>query len=250
MSGASIQDRYGTEAEKEDDSRKLKTIWKFSPSAYENEKIVMLPYAQYSAVLNSGGYIGAYQQYKINSIYDPDLTAAGNQPLGRDTYAGIYNYYKVLETHIKVYVTECANVTSSVQDNTAYPSIHGWMADITANPPGSIDQWLMTSMAGDMNKQQKFGPLLKYEQVNGRGQRPLTLEYHWDASQFDTSIIDNTKNEWTAVGSDPANINYFSLLHFNPGPASGGSRRVVWHAELQYLVAFKQVNRALLNTVN
>lgn len=250
MTGASIQDRYGTESEKPDDSQKLQTIWKFSPSAYENEKIVMLPYAQYSASLDAGGFMGAFQQYKINSVYDPDLSGAGSQPLGRDTWSGIYNYYKVLETHVKVYCNEVTNVTNSVQDSIAWPSLYGWMADITANPPSTIETWIMTAMAGDMNKQQKFGPILKWDQVNGRGQKPLIMEYHWDASQFDTSIIDNTKNEWTPVGSDPANINYFSLLHANPGPATGGARRVVFHTEIQYLVAFKQVNRTLLNTVN
>lgn len=249
---ANIQDRYGTESQLEDDKRKIQTIWKYSPSAYDNEKIVMLPYGGYSEYLHPGGASGinAWQQWKINSTYDPDLTGTGSQPLGRDTWAGIYNYYKVLETHVKVTVTECTNVTTSVQDNTSYPTLHGWMADITANPPPNNQAWIMATLSGDGNKQQKFSSIRMYDQVNGRGQKPMTFEYHWDASQFDTSIIDNAKNEWTAVGSDPANINYFSMLAFNPGPASGGSRRYVYKYEIQYLTAFKQINRTLLNTVN
>lgn len=250
MTSASIQDRYGTESEKKGDDKVVDTLWKFSPTSYDNEKIVVLPYAQYKEFTANGQTLGAYQQWKINSIYDPDLTGIGSQPLGRDTWSNIYNYYKVLETHIKIYLMETTNIDTGAITNIAQPTSHGWMADLTAAPPSNFESWLMTSLACKNNKQQKFGPILKYDVVNGRGQKPLTFEYHWDASQFDTSIIDNTKNEWTPVGSDPSNINYFSQLYFNPGPIVGGSRTFIWHAEIQYLTAFKQINRSLLNTVN
>lgn len=247
---ANIQDRYGTESEKKGDAKVVDVLWKFSPTSYDNEKIVVLPYAEYSNFTGNGQSMGAYKQWKINSIYDPDLTGIGVQPLGRDTWASVYNYYKVLETHIKIRLYETTNITTGESTNIAHPTSHGWMADITAAPPSSFQSWLFASLAGKNNKQQKFGPVLQYDVINGRGQKPLVFEYHWDASQFDTSIIDNAKNEWTAVGSDPANINYFSQLYFNPAPVTGGSRTFVWHAEIQYLVAFKQINRTLLNTVN
>lgn len=250
MTGASIQDRYGTEAEHEGDNKDVKTLWKFSPTSYDNEKIVVLPYAVYNTKVLTGVSTSGYQQFKVNSTYDPDLTGTGTQPLGRDTWAGVYNYYKVLEAHVKVRVYENTNITTNESGALAYPTMHGWMADITANPPTSVDVWIMNSMSCKNNKQQKFGPILFYDPVNGRGQSALTYEYHWDASQFDTSIIDNTKNEWTAVGSDPANINYFTLIGYNPAPISGGSRTVVYYVEIEYLCAFKQINRSLLNTVN
>lgn len=250
MTAASIQDRYGTEAEEKGDNKIINTLWKFSPTSYDNEKIVVLPYAQYSSTAVAQGTLLGYQQYKINSVYDPDLTGAGSQPLGRDTWSSIYNFYKVLETHVKVKVTEATNISTSAEDSTAYPSLHGWMADITANPPAFVDQWIGTVHAGKTNKQQRFSPIQMFDVVNGRGQKPLNFEYHWDASQFDTSVIDNAKNEWTPVGSDPANINYFSLLMYNPSGGVGDSRRVIWHMEISYLVAYKQINRTLLNTVN
>lgn len=250
MTAASIQDRYGTEAEKEGDKQVVATLWKYSPTSYDNEKIVELPYSEYSSFTANGQSMGSYKQWKINSIYDPDLTGIGVQPLGRDTWASIYNFYKVLETHVNVYLTETTNIATGESTNIAFPTSHGWMADITAAPPSSFQSWLFTAMAGKNNKQQKFSPILKYDVVNGRGQKPLQFEYHWDASQFDSSIIDNAKNEWTPIGSDPANINYFSQLYFNPAPVVGGGRTFVWHIDIRYLVAFKQINRSLLNTVN
>lgn len=247
MTAASIQDRYGTESEKPEDKKIVNTLWKFSPNVFSNEFVVMLPYCEYAPYDVGAATLGALNQFKINSIYDPDLTGAGNQPLGRDTWAAMYNYYKVLETHVKYEVIEVTNNAVATTGANAYPSLHGWMCDITATPPTSSQTWLNASNAASANKQQKFGPILTYDVQTGRGQRPLHFEYHWDASQFDTSILDNTKNEWTAVGSDPANLNYFSIMSFNP---SGAIRRSVVKYEIQFLVAFKQINRTLMNTVN
>ncbi len=40
--------------------------------------------------------------YRAASIFDPDQTAAGHQPLNRDEYALFYNNYRVLTCKIKV----------------------------------------------------------------------------------------------------------------------------------------------------
>lgn len=243
---ANLQERYGTESQLSDDSRKVKTLWKYSPSSYDNEKVVVLPYALYTQLNYTSGCSAPYQ-FKINSTYDPDLTSAGNQPLGRDTWASIYNYYKVLETHIKVKFVEQTDDSTGAVGTNQMPSLHTWMADITANPPATLNQLIMATMASKANDQQKFGPIQISDIINGRGSKTISYEYHWDASQFDTSIIDNAKNEWTPVGSDPANINYFSLITWNPQAAS---RTGVIYVEIEYLCAFKQVNRTLLNTTN
>lgn len=247
MVAANLQDRYGTESEKPDDAGKVQTVWKYAPSAYQNEFIVMLPYCEYNSYSMGAGAIGAFQQFKINSIYDPDLSGVGSQPLGRDTYAAIYNYYKVLETHIDFELNETTNYTAGLTSSIAFPALYGWMADITGNPPTSSQSWLTAVEAGEMNKQQKFSEIQTFDAINGRGQKSLKFSYKWDASQFDTSVINNTLNEWTAVSSDPANVNYFSMLGFNP---TAVTKVMVVKYRIRYLVAFKQVSRTLLNTVN
>lgn len=245
---ADLQERYGTESEKFNDKNKIQSIWNRAPSAYEGEKIIELPYAQYISMAASVG-TSAPQQYKINSIYDPDLTGGGNQPLGRDTWAGIYNYYKVLETHVTISVTEITDDSTGAVTNNQLPSVVGWMADLIAAPPSNLTTWLMTSMASGNNETQKFGKPVVSDIITGRGSKTNVFTYKWDASQFDTSIIDNTKNEWTPVTTDPANINYFSLLYYNPNTAAT-TRTILIKTDIRYLVAFKQINRTLLNTVN
>lgn len=44
-------------------------------------------------------------QYRMNSIFDPDYTGVGHQPLGHDEFAYFYNRYRVLAAKIRVTFT-------------------------------------------------------------------------------------------------------------------------------------------------
>lgn len=48
-------------------------------------------------------------QLRANSIYDPDLTATGHQPLGHDQWEKFYNHYVVKGAKIMMEVTAAAN---------------------------------------------------------------------------------------------------------------------------------------------
>ena len=65
---------------------------------------------------------------------------------------------------------------------------------------------------------------------------------------FDTAVINSaTENTWTSVGSDPANVNYFSDILYN---SASTTINVQVEYELTFLVAFKNVNRTLTHTTN
>lgn len=51
--------------------------------------------------------------FSANSIYDPNVTAAGNQPLGYDEYQNIYNQYRVLKAKMKLYAAPTGSTTTS-----------------------------------------------------------------------------------------------------------------------------------------
>lgn len=48
--------------------------------------------------------MGAAQTYRLNSLFDPDLTGGGTQPYGFDTLATIYKQYKVKRVRIHMEV--------------------------------------------------------------------------------------------------------------------------------------------------
>jgi len=49
-----------------------------------------------SVSLPTGGNSWGLHQFNLNSTYDPDRTGIGRQPYGRDTYATLYNKYRVI----------------------------------------------------------------------------------------------------------------------------------------------------------
>lgn len=63
--------------------------------------IVKHKYATSVASSLSGLPFAVYQ-FNLNSMYDPDRTGVGHQPHGRDTYAQLYNKYRVISTSYRV----------------------------------------------------------------------------------------------------------------------------------------------------
>jgi len=55
---------------------------------------VDLNYVSYVAITNTSGVLSKYQ-WRLNSLYDPDYTSTGHQPLGYDQWTPFYNHYVV-----------------------------------------------------------------------------------------------------------------------------------------------------------
>lgn len=74
---------------------------------------------------------GAFNQYRLNSLFDPDLSGTGKQPLGFDQYSTLYGRYRVLKA--KVEVTLINRTDSSIGNYVAvvWPSAQ---ASITSDP--------------------------------------------------------------------------------------------------------------------
>ena len=249
----SHSDRIGTEAEKVSDRVGVMKLYDQVPKAYQNEIIVRLPYCYHSSLNISQGMTA--NQYKVNSIYDPDLTGvSGNfQPTGRDTWAGIYNYYKVLETKIWYQF----GLLQTIGGQTDYlnagadglPVMVGGMLDITANPPSGYVQWLNAAELGQANRQQIFSPIEFVSPLAGQN-KICDISMSWNPTLFETAILDqSTKDTWTPVGSDPDALEYFSALVQHNGQVASG-KGSWFRVHIEYMVSFKQVNRTLLNTLN
>jgi len=68
---------------------------------FPDKLIAPLRYHLSTAMTTTAGSIATYA-ISANSIFDPDRTAGGHQPLYRDTFNTIYNHYTVLGSKIKV----------------------------------------------------------------------------------------------------------------------------------------------------
>lgn len=87
---------------------------------------VTLKYSDRYTVAGGAGTLGL-QRFKVNSVFDPDLTGAGHQPLYRDTFLGnsgagpgLYKRYRV---HAVDYVIRLCNTDTNTEQSVAIAAI-------------------------------------------------------------------------------------------------------------------------------
>lgn len=66
----------------------------------EKSKIARFKYCQQVSINPPIGGIGSYV-FRANSLFDPDFTGTGHQPLGFDQMMAFYNHFVVLKSSIK-----------------------------------------------------------------------------------------------------------------------------------------------------
>lgn len=83
-----------------------------------NSMIVNLDYhdvGTYTASLNTPGYV-YLNQWRTNSIFDPDLTGVGHQPRYHDQWTTLYRKYYVRKCHVTIRV----HTTTPTADSGGY----------------------------------------------------------------------------------------------------------------------------------
>jgi hypothetical protein len=73
-----------------------------------------LNYNQLNAITTAGIGVPSLQSFRINSIFDPDLTGVGHQPLGHDEFTPFYTKYTV--TGVRYTVTFSNQSTTDYAD--------------------------------------------------------------------------------------------------------------------------------------
>lgn len=71
---------------------------------------------RYSEDINLGTGVGGLlynYDFRANSIFDPNLTGSGHQPLGHDQWAQFYDHYVVLGAKMRVTFTNPSNTDTS-----------------------------------------------------------------------------------------------------------------------------------------
>lgn len=74
-----------------------------------------------------------FYQFNLNSIFDPNRTGAGHQPMGRDQFALLYNTYRVDRADYEITI---------VNDNTLLPFNYRWGINPSTSGPvaGTSDE--------------------------------------------------------------------------------------------------------------
>lgn len=223
------------------------TVPRNIPHGYNNNYTVRLTYADAFNVTISGNAGGTSYAYRTNSIYDPDYTGIGHQPLMRDLWASQYDYYTVLACH---YTIEMFN---GAIDQISFTAV-GTNAQRVG---GVITQLLPTTNAADITAMGSGLPFPGSEMKNVQTQalwpdRDISYsgvltpgDYIVDAKDSDSDAT------WTAVGANPAVPRYlgFAINSVNSSGFVGASEapytNIQVFVKLHYDVQFTQLNQSL-----
>lgn len=93
--------------------------------------LVKLPYADNYVKTLTFGQPGQTQAWNLNSIYDPDRTGVGHQPLGTDQWATFYKKYRVFKVAYNISVTNMGSDSSVMGGITPTNGVFGNFNDMS-----------------------------------------------------------------------------------------------------------------------
>lgn len=109
-------------------------------SPFASAIVMNLQYFHGTLIQEPSTGVGAFNQYRLNSLYDPDMSGTGKQPLGFDQYSVLYSRYRVLKAHVEVH---CANRVDSSFANYVLVVWPSAQSSITSDP----ESWAAQPMA-------------------------------------------------------------------------------------------------------
>lgn len=161
-------------------------------TGFPAKKTVSMRYATTSAILTSTTGALAEYIYRANSIFDPDLTAAGHQPMGHDQWQTFYEGYHVVSSKIYVVFQTSASVTTPpIVGISLLPAAPATATVNTTLIEQGMVSWAMLPQSGSVS------PLVK-------------LTNKFDAkSFFNVKDVKDVEEIGAAFGANPADLAYF-----------------------------------------
>ena len=175
---------------------------------------------RYHEVIDLVSTAGSLSQYgfRWNSIFDPDYSGGGHQPLYRDTYAAIYNQYAVVSARAKI------TFLSSTQNANSFVSA---VTDDDSSPSNN----------GDTLAEQSHGFHTIIGSSNG-GRASQVYNLTWDCKKVLRIDPYTSQTYKTAVGSNPSEASYLWLSAFGLATASTD---VTVDVEMEFDVLFTEL---------
>lgn len=190
---------------------------------FPSSKSVKMRYVD-SIQLNPGAASVANYQFRANSIFDPDLTGTGHQPLGHDEWQLFYNHYVVTSAKITVQVMATTSNSSSMNSYGIYLSDD-------ATVPSTTPEELM--------EQGKGTYWVQMDHVNsGISTKRHSLVYGARSFFNLTDVKDNVDRIGAAFGANPTELAFFNVWGADLAGGDPGVSQVL--VTIEYNVAFSE----------
>ena len=213
--------------------KKRKTrVRKSIPDAFPNTFTTSLKYVEVVEIDCEG--LGAPKKYEFraNSIYDPNLTGVGHQPIGRDQFSALYDHYTVIGSKLKATFYPKGDYAQNVS------MFLGGMTTDTTNTFTSVSEMLEQSGAR--------GNILTKLGTKASVVRNLKYSPRKMFKIGKGSIIGNARIT-TQVGTNPTEDAIFQLFAVQPDGSSVDPIPIKVLVEIEYIVVFSE-KRPLLQS--
>lgn len=186
---------------------------------FPSKNTVQLRYVTCVELENSVGALDVHA-FRANSIFDPDVTGVGHQPLGRDQWFDFYNHYRVVKSRMAV------EYCSKAQTTGQSPAVSGlYLADDLTVPT----QWTTLVESGRGS----------YNTAHSINTQSYNLEANYSQSSFYKGQGKNQSQLGAAQGATPSEQAFFILYQQPCDEGDNGSIRS-YTVVIDYLVEYSE----------
>lgn len=177
----------------------------------------------YNTALNLVTAIGGYASYtfRANSVYDPDYTGSGHQPMGFDTWASQYNHYVVLGSKIT-----CKFVNATTGGGIA-SYVGCQLKSAPTSPHAAVNALL---------EEDPFG-----YKITNNAREPLEVVRKYSTKRYHrvTNVNDNIGRLGANVGANPTEEGFY---HVWVSPLDNNNQTVNMFIDIriEYIVQFSE----------
>lgn len=183
-------------------------------SVIPRKRVVTLNYSEQISIVSAATL--QHYNYRCNSIFDPNSTGGGHQPLGHDQLADLYQHYTVIGS--KIYLR-------ALNKNTGDGSVVGVGIIPSTSHSTSLAEWVE-------QPQRKTRMLGEFTSGNNVGY----LKMGWSAKKqlgVTNPVGDDTLR--AAFGSNPTEQSYFDIIAAETTYGAYGGT-VVFDVFIKYIV--------------
>lgn len=159
------------------------------PTGISDKLMTKLKYSTQVDLLASTA-VGQVYVFRGNSLYDPDYTATGGQPLSFDQWAQFYNYYKVHGSKIRVtFMSQSSNITH-YSINCVFPDLN--LPTTTLSPIDIIQHPYARYRVGGVSTGNAGVTTI----TNYMSTKKLFGINNLDDTEYRASMVNNPVNTW------------------------------------------------------
>lgn len=199
---------------------------------------IKLPYADQNVFTGLGLVT---HNLALNDIVDVDQTSAGHQPMGRDTWASIFKYYRVLGCKVSIDFYNREGFASADQDKHVLVG-YELLDDVTANSQSKL-AFMETKNA----ERQILTPTF----VGGSSH--CRMEYEYSPSKWTHHVTERGIEErWTAINSQP-NVKHFLQIracYIDGTHFASTALDVLFNFHIQFIVQFREHDNSIIHNTD